>query len=88
MIIWAFNLLILAVGILIIGLIKPNWFLFWMDQEAPRRLIIIIFSSVIFMVAAVLYGEGNRKNEPLSEVVQTDKPVVLEVPSDLVPPEK
>ncbi len=88
MIIWAFNLLILAVGILIIGLIKPSWFLFWMDEEAPHRLIIIIFSSVLFMVAAVLYGEGNRKNEPLSEVVQTKKPVVLEVPSDLVAPEK
>jgi len=70
--------------LLIVGLIKPNWFLFWMNQEKPNRLIIIIFSSILFMVAAVLYGEGNRKNEPLSEVIQTEKPVVLEVPSDLV----
>ena len=82
MIIWAFNLLILAVGILIVGLIKPKWLLFWMDQ--PNRYIIVGVSIILFMAAAIMFGEGNRQNAPLSEVVQTAKPVATEIPTDLV----
>jgi hypothetical protein len=82
MIIWAFNLLILAVGILIVGLIKPKWLLFWMDQ--PNRYIIVGVSIILFMAAAIMFGEGNRQNAPLSEVVQTNKPVATETPTDLV----
>lgn len=82
MIIWAFNLLILAVGILIVGLIKPNWLLFWMEK--PRRFIIVGFSTVLLMAAAILFGEGNRQNSPLSEVVKTEKATAIETPSDLV----
>jgi len=82
MIIWAFNLLILAVGILVVGLIKPNWLLFWMEK--PNRYIIVGVSVILFMAGMVLYGEGNRQGSPLSEVVQKDKPVATEVPSGLV----
>ncbi len=82
MIIWAFNLLILAVGILVVGLIKPKWLLFWMEQ--PNRYIIVGFSIVLLMSAAILFGEGNRLEEPLSAVVKKEKPVTTETPSDLV----
>lgn len=82
MIIWAFNLLLLAIGILVVGLIKPKWLLFWMEQ--PNRYIIIGVSVILLMAAAILFGEGNRQNSPLSEVVKTEKSVATETPSDLV----
>jgi len=82
MIIWAFNLLILAVGILVVGLIKPKWLLFWMEQ--PNRYIIVGFSVILLMAAAIMFGEGNRQNAPLSEVVQTEQPAATESPTDLV----
>ncbi|MBE0469673.1 MAG: hypothetical protein IBX55_09240 [Methyloprofundus sp.] len=82
MIVWAINLLILSIGILIVGLIKPNWLLFWMEK--PSRFIIVGVSIGLFMVAAVLFGEGNRQGAPLSEVAKQNKPVATEIPSDLV----
>ena len=81
MIIWAFNLLILAVGILVVGLIKPKWLLFWMEQ--PNRYIIVGFSVILLMAAAIMFGEGNRQNAPLSEVVKTEQTVTTESPADL-----
>jgi len=80
MIVWAFNLMILGVGILIVGLIKPKWLLFWMDQ--PNRFIIVAVSVVLLMAGAVLFGEGNRQGAPLSKVNQ-DQTVATEVPTDL-----
>ncbi|MCK5354471.1 MAG: hypothetical protein KAJ63_05085 [Methyloprofundus sp.] len=82
MIIWAFNLLLLAIGIFVVGLIKPKWLLFWMDQ--PNRYIIVGVSVILLMAAAILFGEGNRQHSPLSEVVKTKKAVATEIPSDLV----
>ncbi|NOQ12897.1 MAG: hypothetical protein GQ583_00245 [Methyloprofundus sp.] len=82
MIIWAFNLLLLAIGILVVGLIKPKWLLFWMEQ--PNRYIIVGVSTILLMAAAILFGEGNRQNSPLSEVVKTEKSTATEIPSDLV----
>ena len=82
MIIWAFNLLILAVGILIVGLIKPKWLLFWMEK--PNRYIIVGVATILLMSAAILFGEGNRQNSPLSEVVKKEKAAATEIPSDLV----
>lgn len=88
MIIWAFNLLILAIGILVVGLIKPECVLFWWEEKQPTRLPIVIFCSVLIMAAAVMFGEGNRQGEPLSEVSpstpsNTAKPVI-DTPADLV----
>jgi hypothetical protein len=86
MIIWAFNLLILATGILIVGLINPKWILFWWEKKEPKRMFVVGFSAAIYMGAAVLFGEGNRLNEPLSEVIQKDKVIIVESesPADLV----
>lgn len=86
MIIWAFNLLILATGILIVGLINPKWILFWWEKKEPKRMFVVGMSLAIYMGAAILFGEGNRQNAPLSEVVQKNKPVIIESesPADLV----
>jgi hypothetical protein len=61
MIILSINLLILSVGLLIVGLIKPGWILFWMEK--PGRMPIIILSSVLFMVGVVMFTEANLENE-------------------------
>ena len=82
MIIWAFNLLLLAIGLLVVGLIKPKWLLFWMEQ--PNRYIIVAVASILLMAAAILFGEGNRQNSPLSEAAKKDQAVVTESPSDLI----
>jgi len=86
MIIWAFNLLILATAILIAGLINPKWILFWWESKEPKRIFIVGFSLALYMGAAILFGEGNRQNEPLSQVVKKDTIVIQQndSPSDLV----
>ncbi|WP_428355516.1 hypothetical protein [Methyloprofundus sp.] len=81
MIIWAINLLVLAIGILAVGLIKPKWLLFWMDQ--PNRFIIVGVSVILFMAAAIMFGEGTKQGGSLSEVVQSEKPAATETPDDL-----
>jgi len=43
----------------ILGMIKPKWPLFFMKN--PDRFLILIISTVLFMAAATLYGEGNRQ---------------------------
>ncbi len=82
MIVWSFNLLILAILVLVVGLIKPKWLLFWMEQ--PHRFVIVALASVLLMAAAILFAEGNRQNSPLSEVVETNKSTTAESPTDLV----
>jgi len=59
MILAAFNIGILTLIFFIIGMIKPQWALFFMKK--PDRFLIIVISTVLFMVAATLYGEGNRR---------------------------
>lgn len=61
MIILSINLLILSVGLLIVGLVKPHWILFWMEK--PRRMPVVMLSVVLFMTAVVMFGEANRQKE-------------------------
>ena len=61
MIIAAINILILSVLLLIVGLIKPKWLLFWIDN--PGRMPIIMLTSVLFMIGVTLFGEGNRQKQ-------------------------
>lgn len=58
----AINIFIYSLLTLIIGLYKPKWALFWMKK--PDRFMVIIISSVLFMTAATLFGEGNRTRQP------------------------
>jgi len=94
MIIWAFNLMVLAIGIFITGMFKPQLVLFWWEEKEPSRLVIVVFCSLILMAAAIMYGEGNKQGEPLSKVapahLQQKAPVAdtvdtaISSPADLV----
>lgn len=55
------SLILLAVVLLIVGMIKPKWILIWMEQ--PTRLMIAGICMVIFMIGAVLFGEGNKQKQ-------------------------
>jgi hypothetical protein len=79
MIVLSINVLILSLCILIVGLVKPHWILFWMDK--PERMPIIALSAVLFMVGVVMFGEANQENineklkQPeLKEVSETPTP--------------
>lgn len=65
------NTLIISFLVLIVGLIKPKWLLFWMEK--PGRLPIVAIAMLLFMVGATLFGEGNRQKH-LADAVQ--QPVV------------
>lgn len=43
----------------VVGMINPKWPLFFMKK--PDRFLILIISTVLFMVSATLFGEGNRR---------------------------
>ncbi|MCK5120716.1 MAG: hypothetical protein KAQ91_01975 [Methylococcales bacterium] len=70
MMVWSINILVLAIGFLIVGMIKPNWIMFWMEK--PTRMPIIVLSSVLFMVSAVMFGEANKEKQQAS-VVQSEQ---------------
>ncbi len=46
---------------LIVGLIKPNWALFFM--KTPNRFMVVVFTVILFMIIATIYGEGIRRKE-------------------------
>lgn len=79
MMVWAINMLVLSIGILIVGMIKPNWILFWMDK--PIRMPIVILSAVLFMVFAVMFGEATKEKQQVSQPVQQ----VNESKDDVIP---
>ncbi len=69
MMVWSINLFVLATGLFIVGMIKPQWILFWMDK--PSRMPIVILSVVLFMCGAVMFGEANlEKQKEKSENTQ------------------
>ena len=43
----------------IVGMIKPKWPLFFLKK--PDRFLILIISTVLFMITFTLFGEGNRQ---------------------------
>ena len=57
----AINIFIYTVIFFLIGMFKPNWVLFFMKK--PNRVMVMMLSAVLFMVAATLFGEGTRKNK-------------------------
>ena len=80
MMVWSINILVLAIGFLIVGMIKPHWILFWMDK--PKRIAIVILSSVLFMVSAVMFGEANKEKQKIG-TTQTEE--VSQNKADTVP---
>lgn len=59
MIYYSFNIFILTLIVLGVGMFKPKWILFWMDK--PGRMPIAFVTAILFMVAAVMFGEGNKQ---------------------------
>lgn len=59
--VWSINLVVLAIGLFIVGMIKPNWILFWMEK--PGRLPIVFLTSGIFMAAVIMFGEANVQKQ-------------------------
>ncbi len=75
MMVWSINLLILSIGLLIVGMIKPGLILFWM--ETPKRMPIFMVSVVIFMSAAMMFGEANMEKQTET----TQEPEIKDTPS-------
>ena len=94
------NILLLSAFLLIVGLCKPKWILFWMDK--PSRYAIVMMVSVLVIISITLFGEGTRqkqielekekkqlKNNESVPVIATESPkvapeVVPEVVSEVV----
>ena len=76
---YSINVLVLSVLVFIIGMIKPKWILLWVEK--PGRLPVSMIAMILFMIAAVMFGEGNKqlKGETAKPVAQVSQPA-SEVP--------
>lgn len=79
----AFNIGILTILFFVIGMIKPQWPLFFLKK--PDRFWILIISTVLFMITMTLYGEGNRQAKqeeaPKHSLSQDAAPVPVPEPA-------
>ena len=77
----AINILIYTVLFFLVGMYKPKWALFFMKK--PDRFMVMVFSVVFFMIAATLFGEGERRKKleetPVSAVSQDSVPTASPV---------
>lgn len=51
-----------AILILIVGMIKPKWVLFWMKN--PDRLMVSMIAMVLFMASWTMYSKLTLKPKP------------------------
>ncbi|NOQ35693.1 MAG: hypothetical protein GQ569_07325 [Methylococcaceae bacterium] len=63
----AINVLLLSVLLLAVGLWRPKYILFWMDE--PSRFAIIMIFSVMLISGFTLFGEGSRQKQLEDELV-------------------
>ena len=78
---YSFNISILMLVILAVGMFKPKWILFWMDK--PGRMPIAFIAAILFMISAVMFGEGNKQlqqEEAKATKQQSAHPYDTEVP--------
>ena len=75
---YAFNVFVLSLIVLGVGMYKPKWILMWMDK--PSRMPIVIIVAVLFMVAAVMFGEGNKQLQLEKAQATSQQPATEEVP--------
>lgn len=78
---YSFNVIILSIIVLIVGMIKPKWIFLWMEK--PGRLPVMMISGVIFMIGAVMFGEGNKQLQ--QEKAQQSKQEAVKKPGAEVP---
>jgi hypothetical protein len=71
MILAAINLGIVTILFFLIGMVKPQWALFFLDK--PDRMIVLAITAVLVMVTITMYGEGHRRST-LGQEVQIAAP--------------
>jgi hypothetical protein len=79
LVIAALNLGFLTLLFFVVGMIKPQWALFFMDK--PNRFIILMATTILVMVSFTMYGEGMRRKATPKEWVKVpaftpEKPVI------------
>jgi hypothetical protein len=86
----AIDLGIITILFFVLGMIKPKWPLFFMKE--PNRFIILVITTILFMITATLYGEGLRRekleNAAKQPVSQSTTPASAPVPVPAADPEK
>ena len=56
---YSFNVFVLSLVVLGVGMYKPKWILLWMEK--PGRMPIAFIVAILLMIAAVMFGEGNKQ---------------------------
>ena len=82
----AIDLGIITVLFFILGMIKPQWPLFFMKK--PSRFIIVVVTTILFMITATLYGEGLRREKLEKAAKQPISQSTVPVPVPVPVPEK
>ena len=75
---YAFNVFVLSLIVLGVGMFKPKWILMWMDK--PTRLPVAMIAAVLFMISAVMFGEGNKQLQQEKPRISNQQPSTEEVP--------
>lgn len=78
------NILIISGLVLIVGLIKPKWLLFWVEN--PGRMPIIMIASVLFMIGMTVFGEGSKRKKEAE--LKASEPQQVEQKSEQKPASK
>lgn len=78
MIYYSFNIFVLCLVVFAVGMFKPKWILLWMDK--PGRLPVAMLAGILFMIAAVMFGEGNKELQLEKAKTTSQLPASNEVP--------
>ena len=78
---YSFNVFVLSLVVLGVGMYKPKWIFLWMEK--PGRFPVVLIASVLFMISAVMFGEGNKQLQ--QEKAQISKQKAAEKPGSEVP---
>jgi VIT1/CCC1 family predicted Fe2+/Mn2+ transporter len=84
----AIDLGLITILFFVLGMIKPKWPLFFMEN--PGRFLIVVITTILFMITATLYGEGLRREklEKAAEQPASQSTVPAPVPVPVPEPEK
>ena len=66
-------LVVFSIIILIVGLIKPKWVLFWMKE--PTRMLASSIALILFMASVTGYTQFTVKPKPKSERERTQEEI-------------
>jgi hypothetical protein len=82
----AIDLGIITILFFVLGMMKPQWPLFFLKN--PDRFIIVVVTTILFMIAATLYGEGLRREKMEKATKQPVSQSTVPVPVPVPVPEK